>query len=95
MPQEEKLFPWAGVTFLMVTLLVAIVPESNSWLIRIFEVLKSFFSNGQRYNFHYQSISGLFTVDTVPVAVDVAPVIISDPANAVRSPAFVVPVHCV
>ncbi len=39
MPQEEKLFPWAGVTFLMVTLLVAIVPESNSWLIRIFEVL--------------------------------------------------------
>ena len=39
MPQEEKLFPWAGATFLMATLLVVLVPEANSWLVRIFEVL--------------------------------------------------------
>ena len=29
MPQEEKLFPWAGATFLMATLLVVLVPEVN------------------------------------------------------------------
>jgi len=39
MPQGGNLFPWAGATFLMATLLVVLVPESNSWLVRIFEVL--------------------------------------------------------
>ena len=39
MPQEEKLFPWTGATFLMATLLVVLVPEANSWLVGIFEVL--------------------------------------------------------
>ena len=39
MPQEDKMFSWAGATFLMATLLVVLVPGSNSWLVGIFEVL--------------------------------------------------------